>query len=88
MLHRTVTVGSASGLHARPAALFSKAAAEAGVPVLIGKPGGDPVDAASLLSVMALGAGHGDEVVLASPDEAAGDVLDRLAELLVTDLDA
>lgn len=88
MPHRTVTVGSASGLHARPAALFSKAAAEAGVPVVIGKPGGDPVDAASLLSVMALGVGHGDQVVLASPDEAAGDVLDKLAELLKTDLDA
>lgn len=88
MLHRTVTVGSASGLHARPAAIFSKAASAAGVPLVIGKPGSDPVDATSLLSVMTLGVGRGDQVVLASPDEAAGEVLDRLADLLATDLDA
>jgi phosphocarrier protein len=88
MLRRTVTVGSASGLHARPAAVFTKAAAETGIEVLISTPGGDPVDARSMLSVMTLGVSRGDEVILASPDESAGEALDELAELLRTDLDA
>ncbi len=88
MLHRTVTVGSTSGLHARPAAMFTKAAIATGVPLLIGKPDGDQVDATSLLLVMTLGVGPGDQVVLTSPDEAADAVLDELADLLATDLDA
>jgi hypothetical protein len=35
-----------------------------------------------------LGVSRGDEVILASPDESAGEALDELAELLRTDLDA
>lgn len=88
MLHRTVTVGSASGLHARPAAMFTKAATDAGIEILISTPGGEPVDARSILSVMALGVCQGDQVILESPDESSGIVLDELAELLRTDLDA
>lgn len=88
MLHRTITVGSASGLHARPAAVFTRAAAATGIEVLIGTPGNDPVDARSMLSVMTLGVGHGDTVVLTTPDESAGEILDRLGELLETDQDA
>lgn len=88
MLRRTVTIGSASGLHARPAAVFTKAASDAGIEVLIGTPGGDPVDARSMLSVMTLGVGRGDEVILTSPDDSAGEALDELVELLRTDLDA
>lgn len=88
MLHRTVTVGSASGLHARPASVFTKAATQSGLRVLIGRPGAEQVDATSILSVMGLGVNQGDEVVLSSPDESAGDSLDELAVLLATNLDA
>lgn len=88
MLHRTITVGSVSGLHARPAAVFTSAAADAGIEVLIGTPGSDPVDARSMLSVMTLGVRHGDTVILTTPDESAGEILDRLVELLETDHDA
>lgn len=87
MLQRTVTVQSTSGLHARPASVFTKAAAQAGVPVLISKDGASPVDAASILSVMGLGVNHGDQVVLSSPDDLAGEALDELADLLSVDLD-
>ncbi len=88
MLQRTATVRSASGLHARPAATFTKAAAQAGVPVLISKDGGTPVDASSILSVMGLGVSQGDEVLLSSPSESAAEQLDELVELLSMDLDA
>ena len=85
MSQRTVAVASAQGLHARPASLFSQAAAAAGVPVTIAKGGGAPVDAASVLLVMALAARHGDEVTITADDDG---VLDDLAAMLATDLDA
>ena len=54
MPERRVAVGSKVGLHARPAAMFVQAAAKQPVKVTIAKVGGDPVDARSILSVLAL----------------------------------
>jgi phosphocarrier protein HPr len=84
---RTVVVASAHGLHARPAALFSQAAARAGVPVALRK-GAKSVNAASILGVISLGIDHGDEVVLAVEGEGSETLLDELTELLTTDHDA
>lgn len=88
MTTRTVTVASAVGLHARPAATFTRAAAGAGIPVTIGVPGRDPVNAASVLAVMTLGIGHGQEVTLHAEGDGADVALDALVALLATDLDA
>ena len=68
---KTVIVGSAIGLHARPAAIISEAAVNAGVPVTLSVDGGEPVDAGSALMIMTLGAGNGAQVTVASEDEAA-----------------
>ena len=81
----TVSVGSAIGLHARPAALIAQAATELGVPVTLATAGEEPVDAGSALMIMTLGAGFGDQVVVESDDAAA---LARISELVATDLDA
>jgi len=88
MSERHVVIGSSVGLHARPAALFTQAAAEAPVRVTIAKAGGDPVDARSILLVLTLGVRHGDEVVLRAEGEGADATLDSLAGLLAQDLDA
>lgn len=85
MAERTVAVASRVGLHARPAALFTQAVAASGAAVTIARLGQPPVDASSILFVMSLGVGHGEEVVLGCDDEA---VLDELATMLATDLDA
>ncbi len=85
---RTVRIGSAHGLHARPAKLFAQAAKEAGIPVTIAKAGAAPVNAASILGVISLGIDQGDEVALEASGEGAQDVVDALAELLLTDHDA
>ena len=87
MVERTVRVGSTHGLHARPAKLFTQAAAASGSSVTIAKSGGAPVNAASILAVIAQGIDHGDEVtiVVDGGDEQA--VLDQLVELLSTDHD-
>ena len=54
-ISRTVRIGSSHGLHARPAKLFAQAAKEAGIPITIAKDSGSPVNAASILGVIALG---------------------------------
>ena len=87
MPERTVVVASTHGLHARPAALFTQAAAKAGVPVQLTK-NGRTVNAASILGVISLGIDHGDEVLLKVEGEGADDVLDELSGLLATDHDA
>ncbi|WP_406460539.1 HPr family phosphocarrier protein [Streptomyces sp. NBC_00111] len=87
MYQRTVSVGSRSGLHARPASLFVQAAVRQPVPVTVGREGSTPVDARSMLSVLALAAQHGDLLVLSAEGESAPDAVDVLATLLSEDLD-
>lgn len=88
MPERRVTVASAVGLHARPAALFVRAAGRTGVLVTIAKDGFAPIDARSLLAVMALDVRHGDEVTIAAEGSGAEAALDELAALLASDLDS
>jgi phosphocarrier protein HPr len=87
MPERTVTVASSVGLHARPASLFSQAAAKVGAPVTLTNAAGKTVNAASILGVLSLGIGHGEVVTLKSDGDDAETALDSLAELLNTDLD-
>ena len=82
---KTVIVGSAIGLHARPAAIISEAVVKAGVPVTLTLEGGEPVDAGSALMIMTLGAGNGATDTVASDDEAT---CKAIAELVQQDLDA
>lgn len=85
---REVAIGSSVGLHARPASIFVQAATATGLPVTIAKAGGNPVDARSILGVMALGAKNGETVTLAAEGDGADAALDSLVELLERDLDA
>jgi phosphocarrier protein HPr len=82
---QTVNVGSAVGLHARPAALIAEAAGELDAEVTLAVPGDEPVDASSALMIMTLGAGKGDPIEVASDDPEA---LARIAALVAQDLDA
>jgi phosphocarrier protein HPr len=81
---QTVTVGSAVGLHARPAAIIAEAAAGLGSEVTIGIPGGNAVDASSSLLIMTLGAGKGATVEVSGEDPAA---VEKIAALVLQDLD-
>ncbi|MFD0395006.1 HPr family phosphocarrier protein [Streptomyces nogalater] len=81
MAERRVNVGWAEGLHARPASLRPSRHGHR-------RPGddrqgrGNPVNAASMLAVLGLGAQGGEEIVLASDAEGADAALDRLAKLV------
>ncbi len=90
MPERRATVASKVGLHARPAAIFVKAASEQPASVTIVKAGSDadPVDASSILGIMTLGAEFGDEVILTSEGDGAEESLEALAALVAQDLDA
>ncbi len=87
MTTRSAVIGSHIGLHARPAALFVQAASAADVPVFIAKVGGEPVSARSILSVLALDARGGDEVLLTADGEGSDLVLEQLVALLAVDHD-
>ncbi|QXE28994.1 HPr family phosphocarrier protein [Microbacterium paraoxydans] len=84
---RTVRIGSSHGLHARPAKIFAQAAKDSGLAVTIAKDSGKPVNAASILGVIALAIEHGDYVTLTADGHGAEGVLDTLTELLTTDHD-
>jgi phosphocarrier protein HPr len=74
MPNKSVVVGSAVGLHARPAAIIAEAAGELGSEVTI-----NGVDASSSLLIMTLG------VEVAGDDQEA---VDKIAALVEQDLDA
>jgi phosphocarrier protein HPr len=88
MSERTLTITTPTGLHARPAALFVKAAAAQSAKVTIAKVGGAAVPAASILGILGMQIQFGDEIVLASADENADESLDALAAFLSNNLDA
>jgi phosphocarrier protein HPr len=70
-MQRSVVVALPEGLHARPAAQFVAAAGKLPAKVTIAKSGGNPVATASILAIMTLGVGAGDEVVLSTADDGA-----------------
>jgi phosphocarrier protein len=88
MPERHALIGSKVGLHARPAAIFVQAVSRQPVKVTIAKPGAKPVPANSILSVLALDARGGDEVVLRAEGEGSDAVLDELVSLIALDLDS
>lgn len=83
-----VIVGSAVGLHARPASIIAEAASAYDEEILISladDPDEEPADASSSLLIMALGAEKGREVIVESENEEA---MQKIADLVSSDLDA
>ena len=84
MFTKTVTVGSAVGLHARPAAQVADAAGEYDEDITLTTADGE-ADAASIIEIMGLGAMQGAEVTVTSENEAA---VEEITALIESDLDA
>ena len=85
MTAKDVVVGSAIGLHARPAGIISDAAAKFDEEITIAVEGEEPVNATSALLIMSLGVEHGQTVTVASENVAA---VNSIADLIEKDLDA
>jgi len=84
-VERTVVVGSKSGLHARPAAIFVQNAKSFQSQITLGK-NERTANGKSILSVLALGAEKGDQVVLTISGGDAETALTKLVRLLEGDL--
>jgi phosphocarrier protein HPr len=82
---RTVTLGSKSGLHARPAAIFVQHAKGFQSQVSLSKDE-KTANGKSILSVLTLGAEQGDQVVLKVNGDDAELAIDKLVPLLEGDL--
>ena len=84
MVSKTVTIGSTVGLHARPATIIAEAAGEYDEDIYLAILGEedeeDPTEAASSLMIMALGAEHGDQVVVTSENAEAVEAIAALIE--------
>jgi phosphotransferase system HPr (HPr) family protein len=79
MAQRRVTIADEVGLHARPAAKFVQAAARFASDIKVRK-ADRSADAKSMIEVLTLEAGKGDEIVL----EATGADADAAVQALVT----
>jgi phosphocarrier protein HPr len=84
---RTVTFGSAVGLHSRPAAIVAKAAAASGHAVTLETASGKKANAASLLLLLTLGVNAGDKLTVTVSGDDAETTADTLASLLQSELD-
>ena len=84
-MERTITIGSKSGLHARPAAVFVQHAKEFRSQITVAK-NDKTANAKSILSVLTLGAEQGDQVLLVANGEDAEQAIDKLSTLLEGDM--
>lgn len=83
---RTVTFGSAVGMHARPAATIAKAAAASGHSVTL-ESADKKANAASVLLLLAMGVSQGDELTITVSGDNADATADELATLIGSELD-
>jgi len=81
MPERDVTLENEVGLHARPAAVFSKAAARFSSTVTVVKSGAE-ANAKSVLSVLKLDIQKGDSVTIRAEGQDEDDALTELAKLV------
>ncbi|NUR84758.1 MAG: HPr family phosphocarrier protein [Nonomuraea sp.] len=81
MAERKATVTAEVGLHARPAATFVQAAQKSALEITVAKPGADPVNAKSILSVMGLDVRQGETVVIKAEGEGAEEIVEQLAAI-------
>lgn len=84
MPFRIATIASPIGLHARPATDFSRKVKASGIPITVGRRGGNAVDAANVLAVMMLGIRCGESIVISTTQTGSEEVLDHLVSFLET----
>ena len=80
-MEKVVSIKNASGLHARPAGMFVKKAAEFKSTVeVVAKD--KTVNAKSIMGIMSLGLGQGEEIVVKAEGADDAAAVDALVELI------
>lgn len=85
MPEATVTLRNPTGLHARPAKIFARAAAATTADVTVTKDGRE-VNGKSVLSVLTLDCHHSDEIVIRTQGQGAEEALTELVQLVESGL--
>ena len=80
-MEKNVSIKNASGLHARPAGMFVKKAAEFKSTVEVIAEG-KTVNAKSIMGIMSLGLGQGDELTVVANGEDQEAAVNALVELI------
>jgi phosphocarrier protein FPr len=80
-VREVVTLANSLGIHARPAALIVKAVGEYDAEVVLGPPGAATANAASILSVVALGIGGGQEMEVVGRGPQAREAVEAIAAM-------
>ena len=83
-ISRKTTVKSELGIHARPAAMIAKAAADAVGEVWLVRDG-EKADATSIIDILILGCAKGVEIEIEVEDASDRPILDRIFELIESD---
>jgi len=81
MPEKEVKLTNEVGLHARPAAVFSKAAAGFSADITVAK-GGQEANAKSIMAVLKLDVKKGDAVTISTEGDDADEALEELVTLL------
>lgn len=81
MIIRNLTINNEAGLHARPAALFVKAANKFLCSIYV-KSKDKKVNGKSIIGIMSLGAFHGEEITLIAKGEDEKEAIEELTDLL------
>lgn len=80
-MEKVVKIINETGLHARPASMFVKKAAEfkSNVEVLVGD---KKVNAKSIMGIMSLGLGKGSEITISTSGQDEKEALDAMVQLV------
>ena len=84
MYERTVKVRNKTGLHARPASLFVRCAKDFKSKIMLQKTSGegDPIEAKSILMLLAGAVGQGEEIKISAEGEDEVAAVDALVALI------
>ena len=84
MVTKQVEFINKTGLHARPASDFVMLAKKFESKITICKEGGEPVNAKSMVRLLAEGIGQGTKAELAAEGEDAAEAVEALSELIAS----
>lgn len=80
MIQKTIVLTNPKGIHARPSAMILKTAENYQSEITLSKDG-ETANAADIMSILALGAMHGDTLVLTADGSDEGEALQHLIEV-------
>lgn len=86
-INKEFTIENASGLHARPAAMFVKLASKFESEVSVSKEGGDPINGKSIMGLMMLAAGPGSRIKVTTEGNDADEAMKEIEALISTNFE-